>query len=145
MAGNATLSSLHMPSEFPVKQPYPCLVPLIPRLQGIITLEEASEMLEIYFQDSQNPLFKSNSPYMLAHVLHPSSVLHAENPRPTSPALIAVILFCVAQTADMGKFDSPGARERTSVSLYRLSLHFLQQEDPDNYFRSSGMTHKILN
>ena len=95
-------------------------------------------MLEIYFNEDHNPLFKSTSPYMLAHVLHPLSVLHPTDPRPTSPALIAVILFCVAQTADMKIFDMPGARERASVDLYRLSLHLLELEDPDNYFRTPG-------
>lgn len=95
-------------------------------------------MLEIYFNEKHNSLFKSTSPYMLAHVLHPSSVLHPTDPRPTSAALLAVILFCVAQTADMKIFDTPGARERMSVDLYRLSLDLLQSEDPDNYFRTSG-------
>lgn len=139
MRDAATLSSLQIPSDFSMKPSYSSLDPLLPHLKTIITPQEASEMLETYFQDSHNPLFKSHSPYMLAHVLHPSSVLHYSEPRQTSPALIAVILFCVAQTADMGKFDSPGARERTSIALYRLSLDFLQEEDPDNYFRSSGM------
>lgn len=36
-------------------------------------------------------------------------------------------------------FDTPGARERMSADLYRLSLDLLQPEDPDNYFRSSGV------
>ncbi|KAJ5379183.1 hypothetical protein N7509_012302, partial [Penicillium cosmopolitanum] len=72
------------------------------------------------------------------HVLHPSSVLHPTEPRPTSPALLAVILFSVAQTADISLFDAPGTRERTSMDLYRLSLDLLQSEDPDNYFRTSG-------
>lgn len=123
----------------PIRQSYRCLDAVLPHLRGILSAEEASEMLEIYFNEEHNPLFKSTSPYMLAHVLHPSSVLHPTDPRPTSPALIAVILFCVAQTADMKIFDTPGARERTSVDLYRLSLDLLQPEDPDNYFRTSGM------
>lgn len=116
-----------------------CLEPLLLSLDGILTPEEASEMLEIYFNEDNSSPFKSTSPYMLANVLHPSSVLHPTDPRPTSPALLAVILFCVSQTADMKLFDSPGTRERTSVDLYRLSLDLLQAEDPDNYFRTSGI------
>lgn len=98
---------------------------------------EASELLEIYFDEGSKPLYKSTSPYMLAQVLHPSTV-NQTDARPISPALLAVILFCVTQTADMKIFDTPGARERTSVDLYRLSLDLLESEDPDNYFRTSG-------
>lgn len=124
--------------HFSLRPPYRCLESILPRLGGILLAEEASEMLEIFFNEKHNSMFKSTSPYLLAHVLHPSSVLHPTDPRPTSPALISVILFCVAQTADMRIFDTPGARERTSVDLYRLSMDLLQSEDPDNYFRTSG-------
>lgn len=117
---------------------YRCLEPLLPRLRGILSAEEASEMLEIYFNEQRNSLFKSNSPYALTHVLHPSSILHPTEPRPTSPTLLVVILFCVAQTADMKIFDPPGSRERIVVDLYRLSLDLIQPDDADNYFRTSG-------
>jgi hypothetical protein len=127
-----------MTDHITLKPPYRCLDSILPHLNGLLSAEEASEMLEIYFNEKHNSLFKSTSPYMLAHVLHPSSVLHPTDPRPTSSALLAVILFCVAQTADMKIFDTPGARERMSVDLYRLSLDLLQPEDPDNYFRTSG-------
>lgn len=127
-----------LPNQGRFKQPHRCLDTALPYIQGILTSEEASEMLEIYFNEDQNPLFKSTSPYMLAHVLHPSSVLHPIDPRPTSATLLVVILYCVTQTADMKIFDPPGARERMSVALYRLSLDLLQREDPDNYFRTSG-------
>jgi hypothetical protein len=127
-----------MTDHISIKSPYRCLDSILPHLNGLLSAEEASEMLEIYFNEKHNSLFKSTSPYLLAHVLHPSSVLHPTDPRPTSAALLAVILFCVAQTADMKIFDTPGARERMSVDLYRLSLDLLQPEDPDNYFRTSG-------
>jgi hypothetical protein len=127
-----------MTDQISMKPPYRCLDSILPHLNGLLSAEEASEMLEIYFNEKHNSLFKSTSPYLLAHVLHPSSVLHPTDPRPTSSALLAVILFCVAQTADMKIFDTPGARERMSVDLYRLSLDLLQPEDPDNYFRTSG-------
>ncbi|KAJ6102961.1 hypothetical protein N7486_005388, partial [Penicillium sp. IBT 16267x] len=122
---------------FSIKQSYSCLNSILPHLQGVLSLAEASEMLEIYFNEGSNPLYKSTSPYMLAHILHPSTVLKQNDARPLSPALLAVILFCVTQTADMKIFDIPGARERTSVDLYRLSLDLLESEDPDNYFRTS--------
>lgn len=120
------------------KQPYRCLDSIAQYLKGILSPEEASDMLEIYFNEESNSPFKSTSPYMLAHVLHPSTISQPTSTRPISPALVAVILFCVTQTADMKIFDTPGARERTSVDLYRLSLNLLQSEDPDNYFRTSG-------
>jgi hypothetical protein len=123
-----------------MRKPYRCLEPILLSLEGILSPDEASEMLEIYFNDGGSSPFKSTSPYMLVHVLHSSSVLHPTDPRPTSPALLAVILFSVAQTADISLFDAPGTRERTSMDLYRLSLDLLQSEDPDNYFRTSGMS-----
>ncbi|KAJ5946517.1 hypothetical protein N7454_003356 [Penicillium verhagenii] len=126
-----------IPNEFPAKRSYSCLDAVLPSLQGVLSAEEASEMLEIYFSESSSPVYKSTSPYMLAHILHPSTVLKEHDARPMSPALLVVILFCVSQTADMNIFDTPGARERTSIDLYRLSLDLLQSEDQDNYFRTS--------
>ncbi|KAJ5546662.1 hypothetical protein N7494_004247, partial [Penicillium frequentans] len=122
---------------FSTKQPYRCLDSILPHLVGVLSVAEASEMLEIYFNEGSNSLYKSTSPYMLAHILHPSTMLDQPDSRLISPALLAVILFCVTQTADMKIFDTPGARERTSVDLYRLSLILLESEDPDNYFRTS--------
>ncbi|KAJ5740692.1 hypothetical protein N7493_000564 [Penicillium malachiteum] len=124
-------------TNFPIKQTYRCLDSVMSHLQGILTLQEASEMLGIFFTEDSNPLFKSTSPYMLAQVLHPSTLRQDTKVRPISPALIVVVLFCVTQTADMRIFDTPSARERKSVGLYRLSLDLLQSEDPDNYFRTS--------
>ncbi|KAJ5098898.1 hypothetical protein N7532_005899 [Penicillium argentinense] len=129
-----------LPDTLSTRKPCRCLESILPSLKGILTPDEASEMLEVYFNDEHSSFFKSTSPYMLAHVLHPSSVLHPTHTRPHSPALLAVILFCAAQTADMKIFDPPGARERTSIDLYRLSLDLLQSEDPDNFFRTSGLS-----
>jgi hypothetical protein len=126
------------PDNIPVLPQYRCLEPVLPHLRGILSAEEASEMLEIYFNEQRNSIFKSTSPYALTHVLHPSSVLHSTDPRPMSPTLLVVVLFCVAQTADMKVFDPPGARERIVVDLYRLSLDLIQPDDADNYFRTSG-------
>lgn len=125
-------------SGLSTKQSYRCLDSILPHLVGVLSLAEASEMLEIYFNEGSSSLYKSTSPYMLAHVLHPSTMLNHTDSRLISPVLLAVILFCVTQTADMKIFDTPGARERTSVDLYRLSLILLESEDPDNYFRTSG-------
>lgn len=126
-----------MPERLSIRSPYRCLDSILPHLEGLLSAENASEMLESYFK-KQAFSFKSHSPYMLAHVLHPSSVLHPTDSRPISPALLAVILLCVAQTADMKIFDTPGSRERIIAGLYRLSLGLLQSEDPDRYFRTSG-------
>lgn len=129
----------HRNNSIPTLLKYRCLEPLLGHLSGILTAEDASEMLEIYFNEQRTSLFKATSPYALTHVLHPSSVLHPTEPRPTSPTLLVVILFCVAQTADMKIFDPPGARQRIIVDLYRLSLDLIQPDDADNYFRTSGM------
>ncbi|KAJ5637531.1 hypothetical protein N7490_007410 [Penicillium lividum] len=121
---------LSTPNEHSTKEPHKCLDVIFPYLHGLLSREEASEMLDIYFDGGSNHLYKSTSPYMLAHILHPSTVLHQHDSRSLSPALLVVILFCVTQTADMKTFDTPGVRERTSVDLYRLSLDLL--DSPSN-------------
>lgn len=131
------------PNNISTPPRYPCLEPVLPQLRGILSAEEASEMLEIYFNEQRNSLFKSTSPYALTHVLHPSSVLHPTDPRPTLPTLLVVILFCAAHTADMKIFDPPGARQRIVVELYRLILDLIQPDDADNYFRTSGKYAKL--
>ncbi|KAL4747019.1 hypothetical protein BDW72DRAFT_197128 [Aspergillus terricola var. indicus] len=118
-------------------QCYPCLHHLMPYLKGILSPEDASEMLEIYFNDQRNPIFKASSPYTLTHIIHPSSILHPTSPRPTSSVLLLVMLLCVAHTADIKIFDPPGARQRIVLDLYRLALDLLEPVDWDNYFRTS--------
>lgn len=124
------------------RRPYPCLEPLLPYLQGILSPADASEMLEIYFNEQRNPIFKAASPYTITHVIQPSSVLHPTAPRPTSSVLLIVMLLCVAQTADIKIFDPPGARQRIVLDLYRLALDLMEPVDWDNYFRTSGMSQK---
>jgi hypothetical protein len=121
-----------------------CLKPLLPKLHGIITAKEAFELLESFFSAQRNSWSRSASPYVVTHVLRPSSILHPTNPRPISQALLAVMLFCVAQTADMKLFDPPGARQRITTELYRLSLALVELEDPDNYSRTPGIHTQIV-
>ncbi|KAL4782613.1 hypothetical protein BJX76DRAFT_349248 [Aspergillus varians] len=116
---------------------YPCLVPLLPYIQGIISPSDASEMLETYFNEQRDPIFKAASPYTITHIIHPSSVLHPTAPRPTSSVLLLVMLLSVAQTADLKIFDPPGARQRIVLDLYRLALDLMEPVDWDNYFRTS--------
>ncbi|KAL4922046.1 hypothetical protein BDW62DRAFT_172884 [Aspergillus aurantiobrunneus] len=116
---------------------YPCLEPLLPYVQGILSPGDASEMLEIYFNEQRNPIFKATSPYTLTHIIQPSSVLHPTAPRPTSSVLLLAMLLCVAQTADIKIFDPPGARQRIVLELYRLALDLMEPVDWDNYFRTS--------
>ncbi|KAL3461730.1 hypothetical protein BJX64DRAFT_300090 [Aspergillus heterothallicus] len=116
---------------------YPCLEPLLPYLRGILSPSDAAEMLEIYFNEQRNPIFKATSPYTLTHIVQPSSVLHPTAPRPTSSVLLLVMLLCVAHTADIKIFDPPGARQRIVLDLYRLVLDLMEPVDWDNYFRTS--------
>ncbi|KAL4953468.1 hypothetical protein BDW69DRAFT_200147 [Aspergillus filifer] len=125
------------PAPSQSRQPYPCLEPLLPYLQGILSSTDASEMLEIYFNEQRNPIFKATSPYTITHVINPSSVLHPTAPRPTSSVLLLAMLLCVAQTADIKIFDPPGARQRVTLDLYRLTMDLLEPVDWDNYFRTT--------
>ncbi|KAB8221108.1 fungal-specific transcription factor domain-containing protein [Aspergillus novoparasiticus] len=52
----------------------------------------------------------THSPYVLSPVLQKKWFLHPSRPRPTSPALLATMLWCVARTADSPIFHLPGSR-----------------------------------
>ncbi|KAL4755763.1 fungal specific transcription factor domain-containing protein [Aspergillus foveolatus] len=117
---------------------YPCLKPLLPALKNILCPEIACDLLDIFFSEPGSSLCFAHSPYILSPVLRKKSVLHPSKPRPTSPALLATMLWCVAHTADFRIFYVPGSRQRIVNELYGVAMSFLRRRDMDNWRRVPG-------
>ncbi|RDH27548.1 hypothetical protein BDQ94DRAFT_163532 [Aspergillus welwitschiae] len=95
---------------------FPCLEPLLPRLRSVMSPGEACSLLEIFFTE-------------------PAAVLDPIQPRPTSPALLATMLWCAAHTAYGRLYYIPGSRARFVDHLYCLVMSLLQRLDPENWHR----------
>ncbi|KAI1036698.1 hypothetical protein LB503_003451 [Fusarium chuoi] len=96
---------------------YKCLEPIIPLLHGIIDARLVCELFELYFVEPGGSLFKSSSPYVLAHVMRKESLLRDDNPRTCTPALLVTML---------GEIVMFGTELLVSLSLSRdLCQHVL--------------------
>jgi hypothetical protein len=117
---------------------YACLAPLLPHLQGILRPQLALKLLELYFAPPEGTLFHNASPYVLTPVLRRKSVLEAANSRPTTPALLATMIWVTAQTASLPELLAPGSRLSLSSKLQDLVFKLQHDRDPDNWQRVSG-------
>lgn len=79
---------------------FPVLQPLVPHLQSVMPANLACDLLEQYFASSTSAYLRPSNPYVLGYIFRKSSILHPTNPRPCSPALLASLLWVVAQTSD---------------------------------------------
>ncbi|PLB43713.1 hypothetical protein P170DRAFT_369629 [Aspergillus steynii IBT 23096] len=131
-------NSLENVQQQPFPCRYPCLEAILPELKGFVSANEACDLLDIFFAEPGNSLSSTHSPYVLTTVLRKKSLLHRTRPRPTSPALLATMLWCVAQTADSRVYYVPGARERITDHLYSLAVSHMRRRDMDNWHRVSG-------
>lgn len=116
-------------------QSYTILQPLLPLLEGIVSSEAASELLLFYFSQPGSSLFRSASPYVMTHVLRKRSVLRSTHPRPTTLALLSVMLWVSAQTADIPILLLPGQRMKVCEALKKLCFRLVGQRDRDNWTR----------
>ncbi|KAL4864269.1 fungal-specific transcription factor domain-containing protein [Aspergillus spectabilis] len=117
---------------------HPCLKPLLPALKDIISPATACDLLDIFFAEPGSSSRLAHNPYVLSPILRKKSVLHLSKPRPTSPALQATMLWCVAHTADCRIFNQPGSRQRIINELYGVAMSFLRRRDMDNWRRVPG-------
>ncbi|KAB8271659.1 fungal-specific transcription factor domain-containing protein [Aspergillus minisclerotigenes] len=117
---------------------YPCLKPLLPALKDIFPPATACDLLDIFFAEPGDSLCFTHSPYVLSPVLRKKWFLHPSRPRPTSPALLATMLWCVAHTANSPIFHPPGSRQRIINELYGVAISLLQRRDMDNWRRVPG-------
>lgn len=117
---------------------YTCLAPLLPHLQGIMKPQLALKLLELYFAPPEGTLFHNASPYVLTPVLRRKSVLEFANARPTTPALLATMIWVTAQTASLPELLAPGSRSSLSSKLQDLVFKLQHERDPENWHRVSG-------
>ncbi|KAJ0413105.1 hypothetical protein BJY00DRAFT_73301 [Aspergillus carlsbadensis] len=119
---------------------YVCLRPLLPHLQGTLSSTDACDLLEIFFSRDSDPSFTGigNCPYVLSSVIRRKSILSAI-PRRTSPALLAIILWCVSHTAYLEVFQHPGARKEIIQRLYSLCMILLKDRGGDENSEHPGM------
>jgi hypothetical protein len=95
-------------------------------------------MLELYFASSSSALMHPTSPYVLGYVFRKHSILHPTKPRQCTPALLASILWVVAQTSDAAFLTAPpSSRGRICQKLLELTVGLLK---PLIHSVSSGET-----
>lgn len=117
---------------------YRFLDPVLPFIRHIVPASVACELLDIFLTDPGSSLFRGASPYILTRVFRKKSIMHPTNPRHTTPALLATILWCVAQTADVMLLHVPGTRARVVNDLYDLATALVSDRDPDRWRRIHG-------
>ncbi|KAF4119932.1 transcriptional activator xlnR [Geosmithia morbida] len=116
---------------------YPCLEPLLPYTSRDIPISVVCDLFENYLLDPGASLFRFSSPYILTRVFRMRSLL-GPKPRPTSPALLATVLWCCAQTADISVLLVPGARAKLTNTLYEMATYLISARDPDRWRRTHG-------
>ncbi|PMB63507.1 Xylanolytic transcriptional activator xlnR [Beauveria bassiana] len=117
---------------------YKFLHPVLRYIRNIIPASVACDLLEIFLTDPGSSLFRGASPYILTRIFRKKSILHPTQPRPTTPALLATILWCVAQTADVMLLHVPGTRAKIVNELYELATSLVSARDPDRWRRIHG-------
>lgn len=116
---------------------YHCLEPLLPYMGQNFPVSVACDLFDVYLLDPGASLFRFSSPYILTRIFRKKSLL-GPNPRPTSPALLATILWCCAQTADISVLLVPGSRSKLTNALYELATYLISRRDPDRWRRIHG-------
>jgi hypothetical protein len=117
---------------------YRFLDPVLPYLKGIIPASVAADLLDVYLTEPGSSLFRCASPYILTRIFRKKSILDETHPRQTTPALLATMLWCAAQTADIVLLQVPGSRSRITNALYDLATTLISDRDPDRWRRIHG-------
>lgn len=117
---------------------YRFLDPVLPYIRDIIPPSVAADLLDVYLTEPGSSLFRCASPYILTRIFRKRTMLQQTSPRPTTPALLATMLWCAAQTADIVLLHVPGSRARITNALYDLSTSLISERDPDRWRRAHG-------
>lgn len=117
---------------------YRCLDPVLPYLRDIIPASVACDLLDVYLTEPGSSLFRCASPYILTRIFRKKSLLHPTSPRQTTPALLATMLWCSAQTADIVLLHVPGSRAKICTALYELATALISDRDADRWRRTHG-------
>ena len=106
---------------------YPVLRPLLPQIETIMPQALACDLLEQYFMSSTSAYLRPSNPYIIGHIFRKKSILHATDPRPCTPALLASMLWTAAQTSDAGFLTTQlDARGRICQRLLELTISMLK-------------------
>lgn len=127
---------------------YPVLQPLIPHLGNIIPIPLACDLLDLYFASSSSALMHPTSPYVLGYVFRKHSILHPTKPRQCTPALLASMLWVVAQTSDAAFLTAPpSSRGRICQRLLELTVGLLKPliHGPSNGDASPNFSNTVIN
>ena len=117
---------------------YPALEKLMPLLAGIIDLDLACELLDVYFTEPDGSWFRSSSPYILSAVIRKQAMTRSESTRPISPALVVTILWTITQTVASTNLLRPGRRVQLSSQLQNLAQSLFHEHDADHWHRHEG-------
>lgn len=117
---------------------YRCLDPVLPYLRDIIPASVACDLLDVYLTEPGSSLFRCASPYIITRIFRKQSLSHPTRPRLTTPALLATMLWCSAQTADIVMLHVPGSRAKICNALYELATALIADRDPDRWRRTHG-------
>ena len=106
---------------------YPVLRPILPHISAIIPIGLACDLLELYFSSTSSAFMQPQSPYILGYVFRKRSFLRQNNPRHSSPALLASMLWVAAQTSESAFLTSPpSARGKICQKLLELTVGLLK-------------------
>lgn len=117
---------------------YRVLDPLLPYLSDILSVPTACDLFDVYLTDPGSSPFRYAPPYVLTRIFRKKSLLHPTNPRPLSAALLATILWCCAQAAELPSLLAPGARSRTTKALYDLAVALISERHVGQWWRGDA-------
>lgn len=115
-----------------------CLEPLLPFIGRSFPVSVACDLFDVYLLDPGASLWRFSSPFILTRIFRRKSLL-GPNPRPTSPALLATMLWCCAMTADISVLLVPGSRSKLTNALYELATYLISRRDSDRWRRIHGI------
>ncbi|KUL82879.1 hypothetical protein ZTR_09007 [Talaromyces verruculosus] len=119
-------------NESSIGCPYTILQPVLPHICHMIPPDVACDLLDYFFNDLGVTVFQSRSPYNLANIFRKSSFLRLKEPRSTSPALLAAILFVAAQTCDQKIFrNRTYLRAKICDDLLAITVRLLGDASPE--------------
>jgi hypothetical protein len=107
-----------------------------------------SASLGAFTADFIQALMHPTSPYVLGYVFRKHSILHPTKPRQCTPALLASMLWVVAQTSDAAFLTAPpSSRGRICQKLLELTVGLLKPliHGPSNGESSPNFSNTVIN
>jgi hypothetical protein len=107
-----------------------------------------SASLGAFTADFIQALMHPTSPYVLGYVFRKHSILHPTKPRHCTPALLASMLWVVAQTSDAAFLTAPpSSRGRICQKLLELTVGLLKPliHGPSNGESSPNFSNTVIN